>query len=151
MQGIHCTSDAPFVVARLGARRAEEGAYVWRKLVDSGAVVVNGTDAPVEDVDPIAGFYATVTRRLADGTRFYPGQALTRMEALATYTRNGAWAAFEEKEKGTLEVGKLADVTVLDRDILAVPEEEILGTRVAATIVGGQVLYESVAVPPATR
>ncbi len=142
MQGIHCTSDAPFVVPRLGARRAEEGAYVWRKLADAGAVIVNGTDAPVEDVDPIASFHATVTRQLPDGTRFYPDQVLSRLEALATYTRNAAWAAFEEADKGTLEVGKLADLTVFDRDLLTIPEEEILATRVAYTIVGGEVRYE---------
>jgi predicted amidohydrolase YtcJ len=143
MQGIHATSDAPFVVARLGEQRAAEGAYVWRKLVDSGAVVINGTDAPVEDVDPIASFHATVTRRLADGSTFYPEQRLTRMEALESYTKWPAWAAFEEKEKGTLAVGKLADVTVLDRDILAVSEDEIRGARAAYTIVGGEVLYEA--------
>ncbi len=149
MQGIHCTSDAPFVVARLGERRAEEGAYVWRKLADAGAVIVNGTDAPVEPVDPIASFYATVTRRLADGTRFYPDQALSREEALATYTKNAAWAAFEESDKGTLEVGKLADITVLDRDLLTLPEDEIPATRVVWTIVGGEVLHEAPAAPAA--
>jgi predicted amidohydrolase YtcJ len=148
MQGIHCTSDAPFVPARLGDERARAGAYVWRKLVDSGAVIANGTDAPVEDVDPIASFHATVTRRLGDGSTFYPDQALTRLEALATYTKNAAFAAFEEKEKGTLEVGKLADVTVLTKDILTVPENEILDARAAYTIVGGNVLYEA---PPTGR
>jgi len=142
MQGVHCTSDAPFVVARLGEKRAREGAYVWRELVDSGAKVVNGTDAPVEDVDPIPSFYATVTRRLPDGSRFFPEHALSRLEALATYTRDAAYAAFEERDKGTLEVGKLADVTVLSKDILTVPEEEILDAEVDLTIVGGEVLYE---------
>lgn len=143
MQGVHCTSDAPWVIPRLGEKRAEEGAYVWRKLVASGALIVNGTDAPVEDVDPIPSFYATVTRRLTDGTRFYPAQVLTRREALETYTKNSAWAAFQENELGTLTPGKRADVTVLDRDLLNVPEQEILGTRAAYTIVGGRVLYEA--------
>jgi predicted amidohydrolase YtcJ len=142
MQGVHCTSDAPFVVTRLGEKRAREGAYVWRELVDAGAKVVNGTDAPVEDVDPIPSFYATVTRRLPDGSRFYPEHALTRLEALATYTRDAAYAAFEERDKGTLEVGKLADVTVLSKDILTVPEAEILDARADLTIVGGEVKYE---------
>ena len=87
MQGIHCTSDAVFVPARLGAKRSEEGAYVWQKLMKSGAVVSNGTDAPVEDVDPIANFYATVTRRLKDGSTFYPDQRMSRQEALRSYTR----------------------------------------------------------------
>lgn len=145
MQGIHCTSDAPFVVARLGERRAEEGAYVWRRLTDAGSRIVNGTDAPVEDVDPIASYHATVTRRLADGTRFYPDQVLSRVEALESYTKNAAWAAFEEQEKGTLEVGKYADVTILDRDLLTVPEEEIPSARVAYTVVGGAVRYERAA------
>lgn len=143
MQGVHCTSDGPWVIPRLGAKRAEEGAYVWRSLSDTGALVVNGTDAPVEDVDPIPSFYATVTRRLADGTQFFPAQALTRREALETYTKNGAWAAFEEDELGTLAPGKRADVTVFDRDLLEIPEEEILGVRVSYTIVGGQILYDS--------
>lgn len=142
MQGIHCTSDAPFVVARLGEQRAEEGAYVWRSLTDAGSRIVNGTDAPVEDVDPIASYHATVTRRLADGTRFYPDQVLSRREALESYTKNAAWAAFEEKEKGTLEVGKYADVTILDRDLLTVPEEEIPRARVVYTVVGGIVRYD---------
>ncbi|HEX9800463.1 MAG TPA: amidohydrolase [Thermoanaerobaculia bacterium] len=141
MQGIHCTSDAPFVSPRLGEKRAREGAYVWRELVDSGALVVNGTDAPVEDVDPIPSFYATVTRRLPDGTRFYAEHALSRLEALRSYTLGAAYAAFEEGEKGSLVAGKLADVTVLSQDILTVPEDEILAARVDYTIVGGEVLY----------
>jgi len=142
MQGIHCTSDAVFVPARLGAKRSEEGAYVWQKLMKSGAVIANGTDAPVEDVDPIANFYATVTRRLADGSTFYPDQRMSRQEALRSYTRNAAYAAFEEGEKGSLAVGKLADVTVLSKDILTVPDDEIRSARVDFTIVGGKVLHE---------
>jgi hypothetical protein len=142
MQGIHCTSDAVFVPARLGNQRSEEGAYVWQKLMKSGAVVTNGTDAPVEDVDPIASFHATVTRRLADGSTFYPDQRMSRQEALKSYTWNAAYSAFEEGSKGSLEVGKLADVTVLSKDILAVPEEEIRSARVDLTIVGGQVAYD---------
>jgi predicted amidohydrolase YtcJ len=141
MQGIHCTSDAPFVLARLGARRAEEGAYVWRKLYSAGAVIANGTDAPVEDVDPIPCFYASVTRRLRDGSVFYGEQRMTRLEALRSYTRDAAYAAFEENEKGTLAPGKLADVTVLSKDILTVPESEILSARVVTTVVGGKVAY----------
>ena len=75
MEGIHCTSDAPFVLARLGPKRAEEGAYVWQKLMKSGAVIANGTDAPVEDIDPIASFHASVARKLKDGSVFYPDAA----------------------------------------------------------------------------
>jgi len=143
MQGIHCTSDASFVVARIGEKRAAEGAYSWRKLVDSGAIMGNGTDAPVEDVDPIASYYATVTRRTKDGTVFFPEERLTRMEALRTYTINNAYAAFQEDEKGSLMRGKLADITVLSKNILTVPEDEIQQARVLFTIVGGKVQYES--------
>jgi predicted amidohydrolase YtcJ len=141
MQGVHATSDGPWVIPRLGEQRAREGAYVWRDLWDTGAIISNGTDAPVEDVDPIASYYATVSRELADGTVFYPDQRLTRMEALETYTINGAYAAFEEEIKGSLTPGKLADVTVLSRDILTIPEEDIPDTEVLYTIVGGRVVY----------
>jgi hypothetical protein len=141
MQGIHCTSDAPFVTARLGARRAEEGAYVWQKLMRSGAVVTNGTDAPVEDVSAIAGFYALVSRKLKDGSVFYPEQRMSREEALKSYTLNAAYAAFEEDIKGSLKPGKLADITVLSRDILTVPADEIPGAQVVYTIVGGKIAY----------
>ncbi len=141
MQGIHCTSDGPYVIARLGAKRAEEGAYVWQKLMQSGAIVGNGTDTPVEDVSPIACYYASVSRKLKDGTRFYPDQRMSREEALRSYTWNNAYMAFEEKRKGSLEVGKLADITVLSSDILTIPEDEIPATKVVYTIVGGKVMY----------
>jgi predicted amidohydrolase YtcJ len=142
MQAVHCTSDGPWVPARLGAERAASGAYVWRSLLDAGAVVSNGTDAPVEDVSPIASFYSAVARRLSNGEAFYPAQRMSREEALASYTLSAAYAAFQEGEKGSLAPGKLADVTVLDRDILTVPEEEIPATQVVYTIVGGKVAYE---------
>ena len=142
MQGVHCTSDAPFVPARLGAKRAEEGAYVWQTLMKSGAVVTNGTDAPVEDVDPIASYHATVSRKTKDGSVFYGGQRMSRMEALRSYTINGAYAAFEEATRGSLEVGKYADMVVLSKDILTVPEEEIPSAEVDYTIVGGKIRYK---------
>lgn len=142
MQGVHCTSDAPYVLARLGSKRAEEGAYVWQKLMKSGAVVGNGTDTPVEDVDPIAGFYASVSRKLKDGSVFFPDQRMSRMEALRSYTWNNAYAAFEENIKGSLKVGKLADVTVLSQDILTIPEDQIPSVKVDYTIVGGHVKYQ---------
>lgn len=141
MQGVHCTSDAPYVLARLGTRRAEEGAYAWQKLMKSGAVISNGTDAPVEDVNPIACYYATVSRRLKDGSVFFPDQRMSREEALRSYTWSGAYAAFEEDIKGSLKTGKLADITVLSKDILTVPEDQILSTEVLYTIVGGKILY----------
>jgi len=143
MQGVHCISDAPYVLLRLGEQRAREGAYVWQSLLKSGAVVTNGTDAPVEDVDPIESYYATVTRKGKSGTAFYPDQAMSRMAALRSYTIAGAYAAFEEDIKGSLTPGKLADVVVLSKDILTVPEEEIRDTQVLYTIVGGKVVYDA--------
>lgn len=143
MQPVHATSDAVFVSARLGDRRAAEGAYVWRKLIQAGAIVTSGTDAPVESVDPIANYHAAVTRRVGDGSVFYGDQKMSRMEALRSYTVHNAFAAFEDHIKGTLAVGKLADVTVLTRDIATVPEDEIRRARVAYTIIGGKVVYES--------
>ncbi|MBL8234019.1 MAG: amidohydrolase family protein, partial [Bryobacterales bacterium] len=142
MQGIHCTSDAPYVLARLGPKRAAEGAYVWRKLLETKAVVTNGTDAPVEDIDPLASYHATVTRRLKDGSYFFPDQKLTRMEALRSYTIDVAYSGFEESTKGSLKPGKLADITVLSKDILTVPDEEILQAKVLYTITGGKIVYQ---------
>jgi predicted amidohydrolase YtcJ len=141
MQGIHCTSDAPYVLARLGENRAKEGAYVWQKLMKSGAVVINGTDAPVEDVNPIASFYASVSRKLNNGSVFFPDQRMSREEALRSYTLNAAYAAFEEHIKGSLSPGKLADITVLSKDIMSVAEGEIPATEVLYTLVGGKVVY----------
>jgi predicted amidohydrolase YtcJ len=142
MQGVHCTSDAPYVPARLGDKRAAEGAYVWQKLMKSGAIVSNGTDAPVEDVNPIASYYATVSRKTKDGTVFYADQRMSRIEALKSYTWNGAYAAFEEGSRGSLKPGKYADIVVLSKDILKVPEDEIPSTQVACTIVGGKIRYQ---------
>jgi hypothetical protein len=143
MQPIHATSDAVFVPERLGAKRSEEGAYVWQKLMMTGAVVNSGTDAPVENVDPISNYYAAVTRRLEDGRTFYPDQRMSRMEALRSYTILNAFAAFEEDVKGSLAAGKLADITVLSKDITSVPDEEIKSTRVTYTIIGGRIVYRA--------
>jgi len=143
MQGIHCTSDGPWVPKRIGDERAEEGAYVWRKLIRSGAVICNGTDAPVENIDPIANFHALVTRQLPDGSSFYPDQRMSREEALRAYTINGAYAAFEEHRKGSLTPGKLADIVILSDNIMTVPEGDIPSIAVVATIVGGRILYDA--------
>lgn len=142
MQANHATSDGPFVVARLGRKRGGEESYAWRSLLDTGAVVINGTDAPVETVDPLDSFYASVTRRMRDGTQFFPEQCMTRAEALKSYTLDAAYAGFEEEIKGSLSPGKLADVAVLSRDILTVPAEEIRAARVVYTVLGGRVVYE---------
>lgn len=143
MQGVHCTSDAVFVPTRLGMRRSQQGAYVWQSLRKAGAVVTNGTDAPVEDVDPLPSFYATVTRQLADGVTFFPEQALTREQALRSYTIDCAYAAFEETSKGSLVPGKLADIVVLSNDLLKCADDEILETKVIYTIVGGKIKYRA--------
>jgi predicted amidohydrolase YtcJ len=145
MQGIHCPSDRPWAPKRLGDARVAEGAYVWRKLLDTGARIVNGTDAPVEDVSPIQNFHASVTRKGADGQPpggFDPDQKLTRAEALRTMTLDAAYGSFAEKHKGSIEVGKLADLVVLSQDILSVPDGALMKTEILATILDGRVLYE---------
>ena len=141
MEGIHCTSDAPYVLARLGPKRAEEGAYVWQKLMKSGAIIANGTDAPVEDVDPIPSFYASVSRRATDGSVFFADQRMSRMEALKSYTINAAYAGFDEAIKGSLRAGKLADITVFSKNLMTIPEDQIPSVHVLYTIVGGHVQY----------
>jgi len=143
MQAVHCTSDGPWVPVRLGDDRSREGAYMWRDLLDSGAVIAGGTDVPVESVDPIPDYHAAVTRQMNNDALFYPQQSMTRVEALRSRTLAAAYAAFEEDIKGSLEPGKLADVTVLSKDILEVSAEEILDTRVLYTIVGGEVRYRA--------
>jgi len=142
MQGIHCTSDAPFVVKRLGVERSRTGAYPWRSLIDNGALIANGTDVPVEEIDPIACFYASVTRKRADtGFEFFPEQRMTRKEAISSYTLWNAFAAFEENDKGSLSIGKLADMVVLSNNLLTCSDEDILNTKVLMTIVGGDIKY----------
>lgn len=145
MQGIHCTSDAPFVVKRLGEERAKNGAYAWRSLLDAGAIIANGTDAPVEDVSALECFYASVTRRRHQpkdrGLEFFPEQKMTRQEAIKSYTLDCAHAAFEEEWKGSLTPGKVADIVVLSNDLVNCPDEEILNTKVILTMVDGKVKW----------
>ncbi|MDE3172660.1 MAG: amidohydrolase [Gemmatimonadota bacterium] len=142
MQGIHACSDAPYVLPRLGFKRAEEGAYAWQSLWKTGAVVTNGTDVPVEKISPIASFHCSVTRDMVGtDSAFFPAQKLTRQQALQTYTVNGAYVEFHERQTGSLTPGRWADITVLSRDIMTVPPDSILGTRALYTIVGGQVVY----------
>jgi predicted amidohydrolase YtcJ len=146
MQGIHATSDRPWAPQRLGLARVEEGAYAWRKLLRSGARIINGTDAPIEDVDPIRCFYASVTRMDETGHPpggFDPDERMTREEALRSYTLEGAFGTFEERTKGSIEVGMVADLTLLSQDIMTVSEPEILKTRVLLTIVAGVVRYDA--------
>ncbi len=143
MQGVHCTSDAPYVLKRLGAERAENGAYIWRSFIDAGVLVNNGTDVPVEDQDPIPNFYSSVTRKLPDGSAFYPQQKMNREEAIYSYTLANAIAQKQEKDLGSLEVGKYADFIILSNDLLKCSDEEILATRVLKTFVGGKSKYSA--------
>ncbi|MBT31247.1 MAG: amidohydrolase [Thalassobius sp.] len=145
MQAIHMSSDRPWAIERLGKERIEEGAYVWKKLLESGAKVINGTDAPVEPVNPIASFYASVSRKTLKGEPeggYEPSQKMTREEALRSYTLDAAYGAFEEDIKGSIELGKLADFTVYSQDIMEVPEDQLLDTEIEYTIVGGEVAYK---------
>jgi predicted amidohydrolase YtcJ len=142
MQSIHECSDAPYVVKRLGEQRAKDGAYVWHSIIASGGMIANGTDVPVEDEDPIPNFYCAVTRRSKkDGVPFHPEQAMSREEALKSYTWNNAYATFTEALRGSLAVGKYADITVLSQDIMSVPDAAIPQTQVAYTLVGGKLAY----------
>ncbi len=143
MQGIHCTSDAIFVVHRLGTRRAKEGAYAWQSLLKSGAVICNGTDVPVEPIDPISCYYASVTRKSKEGVAFFPEQCMTREQALRSYTVSGAYAAFEEDLKGSLTVGKLADITVWSKNLLTCPDDQIRDTKPLYTIVAGKIKFSA--------
>ena len=145
IQAIHLSSDRPWAIGRLGAKRIKDGAYVWQKLLQSGAVISNGTDAPVEPLDPIPSFYASVTRKtlkmLPEGG-YEPDQKMTREQALKSYTLDGAYAEFEENFKGSIEVGKAADFTIFDKNIMEIPENEILDTKVKMTVVGGKIVYQ---------
>jgi len=144
MQAIHLSSDRPWAINRLGEQRIVEGAYGWQRLLKSRAVVINGTDAPVEPVNPIDCFYASVTRKTLKGVPpggYEPGQQMTREQALRSYTLSAAFGAFEENLKGSIEPGKYADFTVFDQDIMTVPEDDLLKTKVLMTIVNGEVVY----------
>lgn len=142
VQAIHGSSDGPWIPSRLGDERAKSTSQPWRDLFNTGAIVTNGTDVPVEPIDAIASYYASVSRMMVNGEKFYPEHAMTREEALQTYTFNNAYAAFEEDIKGSLTPGKYADITVLSQDLLTVEEDKIPDTTVEFTIVGGEVKYK---------
>ena len=145
MQAIHMSSDRPWAIDRLGERRIKNGAYMWQALLKSGAIIVNGTDAPVEPLDPIPSFYAAVTRKTLKGEPeggYEAEQKMTREQALRSYTIDAAFGAFEEKIKGSIEPGKLADFTIFTHDLMTIPEDSILHTKVFMTIVGGKVVFQ---------
>lgn len=145
VQAIHGSSDGPWIPSRLGDERAKSTSQPWRDLFNTGAIVTNGTDVPVEPIDAIASFYASVSRMMVNGEKFYPEHAMTREEAVQTYTINNAIAAFEEDVKGTLTPGKYADIVVLSQDLLTVEEAEVPNTQVDYTIVGGEIKYRRAA------
>jgi predicted amidohydrolase YtcJ len=145
MQATHATSDMPWVPDRIGPERTAEGAYVWQRLMKSGVVLANGSDFPVEEPNPMLGFYAAVTRQDASGRPpggWMPDERLSRDEMLKSFTWNAAYAAHAEKDLGSLEVGKLADMVLLDKDVMTVDPKEILSTRPRFTIVGGEIVFE---------
>ena len=141
MQGVHATSDGPWLADRLGRERMIRTSYVWRDILDAGVMIANGTDVPVEHISPIASFYSSVSRRMNNGEVLSGEHRMTREEALESYTLNNAYAAFEEHLKGSLTPGKLADIVVLSQDIMTIAEDDIPATEVAYTIVGGEVRY----------
>jgi len=145
MQAIHMSSDRPWAIDRLGKKRIEEGAYKWQTLLSMGVKIVNGTDAPVEPVSPLASYYASVSRKTLAGrpeNGYESAEKMTRLQALKSYTIDAAYGAFEEEVKGSIVVGKLADFTVLDQDIMEIPEAEILKTKVQMTIVNGEIKFQ---------
>lgn len=144
MQAVHATSDMPWAEARLGPERVR-GAYAWRSLLRTGVMIANGSDFPVEEVNPLLSFHAAVTRQDADNRPpggWYPEERMTREEALKSMTSWAAYAGFQEGVLGSLSPGKYADFVVLDADIMTVPEDQILRTQVVATYLGGQAVYE---------
>lgn len=145
MQPSHAISDLFFAPSRLGKERLA-GAYAWQSLLKSGAIICGGSDAPVERGEPMIEFYAAVTRKSIKGEShngWHPEQAVSREQALKMFTMSAAYAAFEEKDKGSIEVGKLADLTVLTKDIMKIPEPDVLKTSCAMTVIGGEIVYEA--------
>lgn len=144
MQPSHAISDLFFAPSRLGKERLA-GAYAWKSLLKTGAIICGGSDAPVERGEPMIEFYAAVARKSVkgfSGEGWHPEQAVTREQALDMFTLWPAYAAFEEKDKGKIDIGMLADFTVLSNDIMRIPESEILKTRCVMTVIGGETVYE---------
>jgi predicted amidohydrolase YtcJ len=147
MQPTHATSDLRWAEARLGKARAEEGAYAWRKLLGAGAHLAFGTDFAVEPLAPVEGLYSAATRRSREPPfgpegGWIPSEKLTMAEAIRLYTVGSAYAEMQERDKGTLEAGKLADLVVWDTDLFAVAPDEVLRAKPDLTLVGGRVVYE---------
>ena len=146
IQAIHMSSDRPWAINRLGKERIESGAYVWRDLLNAGVHIANGTDVPVEPINPIANFYASVARKTLRGlpTGGYEiDQKLSREETLKSMTLWNAYAAFEEAEVGSISVGKRADMTITNQNLMTIDEADILATKPVMTIIGGEVVYKA--------
>lgn len=146
MQAVHMSSDRPWAIDRLGEKRIKEGAYMWQALLQTGIPIVNGTDVPVEPLNPIASFYASVSRKTLKGMPeggYEPEQKMTREQALRSYTLDAAYGAFEEDIKGSITPGKLADFTIYEQDLMTVPEDKILDTKIAMTIFNGEIVYKN--------
>ena len=146
IQGIHMSSDRPWAINRLGEKRIKESAYVWRDLINTGSIIINGTDVPVEPINPIASLYASSTRQTLSGVPeggYEPYQKMTRIEALKSYTINAAYGAFEEDIKGSIDIGKYADFTVFSQNIIIVPDDHLLNTKIKYTIINGQIEYQA--------
>jgi predicted amidohydrolase YtcJ len=144
MQPSHAISDLFFAPARLGMDQLA-GAYPWQSFLKAGTIIAGGSDAPVERGEPMVEFYAAVARKSIKGESgegWHPEQAVSREQALKMFTIWPAYTAFEENDKGSIEVGKLADVTVFSNDIMKIPESEILQTRCAMTVIGGEVVFQ---------
>ena len=145
IQATHATSDMEWADERLGAERMK-GAYAYKDLLKQYGMVANGSDFPVENINPLLGFYAAVARKDINGkpaAGFQKENALTRTEALRAMTIWAAYAAFEETEKGSLEPGKFADFVILDKDIMKVPENELPTVKVLQTVTGGWAIYKA--------
>jgi predicted amidohydrolase YtcJ len=145
MQPIHATSDGPWATNRVGPERIK-GAYAWRSLLNHNTIIAAGSDAPVEDINPLWGIYAAITRKDHQGMPeggWHPEQNMTPEEALKSYTLNAAYAAFRENELGSLKTGKLADIVVLPENILTCDPKDLIAMKPVYTIVGGKVRYES--------
>ncbi len=144
MQPSHAISDLFFAPARLGMDRLAD-AYAWQSFLKSGSIICGGSDAPVERGEPMIEFYAAVSRKSIKGESgdgWHPEQAVSREQALKMFTIWPAYTAFEENDKGSIEVGKLADFTVLSSDIMKISEPEILNTRAEMTVIGGEIVYQ---------
>ncbi len=151
MQPTHCTSDMPWAEERLGPDRVRR-AYAWRSLLDQGSIIPGSSDAPVESPNPLWGIYAAITRQdqaAHPAGGWHPEQRMTRAEALRSFTSWAAFAGFQEEKKGSIEPGKWADLTVLSDDIMKIEPQKILESKVAMTVIGGSIVYDSAGVSSA--